>query len=186
MRRSVAWRCRGLWHWPSLTLWLPLGSGILAAPLTVLVADADAHCACFSVQIHLDVGIVHDYAERRSDAMRAYAAAYAALRASHPDPTKDAEQHAAAGGPGGTSLYQARYLHGRAAKSMAYDSTAVTSHAGRLQLRLAPFSRPVALFHISLRTPLALRISYAGTGAIGMTTTPFCARPCAPRPSSPP
>ena len=53
--------------------------------------------------------------------MDAYETAYRLLRARHPDPKKDDEQHTRASAAVGIpSLHQARYLYGRAAKSMAY------------------------------------------------------------------
>ena len=53
--------------------------------------------------------------------MDAYETAYRLLRARHPDPKMDDEQHTRASAAVGIpSLHQARYLYGRAAKSMAY------------------------------------------------------------------
>jgi hypothetical protein len=67
------------------------------------------------------MGSLQDYAERRAEAMDAYETAYRLLRARHPDPKMDDEQHTRASAAVGIpSLHQARYLYGRAAKSMAY------------------------------------------------------------------
>ena len=53
--------------------------------------------------------------------MDAYETAYRLLRARHPDPKMDDEQHThASAAVGIPSLHQARYLYGRAAKSMVY------------------------------------------------------------------
>ena len=67
------------------------------------------------------MGSLQDYAERRAEAMDAYETAYRLIRARHPDPKMDDEQHTRASAAVGIpSLHQARYLYGRAAKSMAY------------------------------------------------------------------
>ena len=73
----------------------------LTAALSIAPADP---------QLHTDVGITHDYAERREEAMRAYEAA--ARHGRHADGA--GAQHA-----GDDAAPLARYLHGRAAKSMA-------------------------------------------------------------------
>ena len=81
--------------------------------------------------LHLDLGIAHDYAERREEAMEAYAAAF---RLEPHEPT--------------SQVASARYLHGRAAKSMAlwrgYDAynsylrAAVRAPGGAARLAVDP------------------------------------------------
>ncbi|KOO30827.1 hypothetical protein Ctob_016461 [Chrysochromulina tobinii] len=67
-------------------------------------------------QIALDVGIMHDYAEHRAEAMDAYETAYRLLRARHPDPKMDDEQHtrasAAVGIPDCTRRATGTWAHG--------------------------------------------------------------------------
>ena len=88
-----------------------LPEAIAALTSALAIAPADP-------QLHIDVGITHDYAERREDAMSAYEAAARQVQKAHGG-VAATSAGAAAAGDAGKLMLSARYLHGRAAKSMA-------------------------------------------------------------------
>ena len=125
--------------------------------------------------------------------MDAYETAYRLLRARHPDPKMDDEQHTRASAAVGIpSLHQARYLFGRAAKSMAYwrawDAYNAFLRSAIRNPEVLPTLNvdPVGALTSPLTSAELLAVSRAATAAkLGLQEAPSRA-PTQPRPQRAP